>query len=197
MDRREALAILAGAPLAAIARWPLTRVGLASEWAQASLVRRGAGEPYAPRFFTAHEYETVNVLVDLIIPRDARSGGATDAGVPEFIDFMMTDDPDLQTGTRGGLAWLDAECHRRSGKTFVACTDAERTAVLDDIAWPAKARTEMSQGVAFFSDFRDLTASGFWSSKLGVADIGYLGNQFLGQWNGCPPEQLQKLGVQY
>jgi len=197
MDRREALAILAGAPLAAIARWPLTRVGLASEWAQASLARRGAGEPYAPRFFTTHEYETVNVLVDLIIPRDERSGGATDAGVPEFIDFMMTDDPDLQTGTRGGLAWLDAECHRRSGKTFVACSDAERAGVLDDIAWPAKARKEMSQGVAFFSDFRDLTASGFWSSKLGVADIGYLGNQFLGQWNGCPPEQLQKLGVQY
>ena len=69
--------------------------------------------------------------------------------------------------------------------------------MLDDIAWPAKARAEMSQGVAFFNDFRDLTASGFWSSKLGVADIGYLGNQFVGQWNGCPPEQLAKLGVQY
>jgi gluconate 2-dehydrogenase gamma chain len=197
MDRREALAILAAAPLAAIARWPLARVGLASEWARRALEQRTTGEPYVPTFFTAHEYETVNTLVDLIIPRDERSGSATDAGVPEFMDFMMTDDASLQTGTRGGLAWLDAECHRRSGKTFVQATDAERTAVLDDIAWPAKARPEMSQGVAFFNDFRDLTASGFWSSKLGVQDIGYLGNQFVGQWNGCPPEQLQKLGVSY
>src|SRR5260370_42385280 len=81
MNRREALALLAGAPLAAIARWPLTRVGLASEWAQASLVRRGAGEPYAPRFFTVHEYETVNVLMDLIIPRAGLAGSCTDASV--------------------------------------------------------------------------------------------------------------------
>jgi gluconate 2-dehydrogenase gamma chain len=195
MDRREALTILTAAPLAALARWPLARVGLASEWAQRALTQRAAGAAYVPKFFTAHEYETVGTLVDVIIPRDERSGSASDAGVPEFMDFMMTDDASLQTGTRGGLAWLDAECHRRSAKTFVQSSDAERTAVLDDIAWPAKARPEMSQGVAFFNDFRDLTASGFWSSKLGVQDIGYVGNQFMGQWNGCPPEQLAKLGL--
>jgi len=151
----------------------------------------------SPKFFTPHEYDTVRVLVDLIIPRDERSGSATDAGVPEFIDFMMTDRPNQQTEIRGGLAWMDAECMRRFGKTFVDCADAERRALLDDIAWPKRARPEMSQGVAFFNRFRDLTASGFWSSKMGVEDLQYRGNTYVREWSGCPPEALAKLGVHY
>src|SRR6266550_6017058 len=109
------------------------------------------GTTYEPKAFTAHEWETVRVLVDLIIPKDERSGSATEAGVPEFMDFMLGDDPDLQTPVRGGLAWLDHECADRYGKTFVACTAAERTAVLDDVAWPAKAKPEHAVGVAFFN----------------------------------------------
>src|SRR5205807_1712176 len=128
----------------------------------------GRGAPYEPKHFTAHEWDTVRLLVDLIIPKDDRSGGATDAGVPEFMDFMLGDDPDLQTPIRGGLAWLDHECDDRWTKTFVACSDAERTALLDDIAWPKKAKPEHAAGVAFFNSFRDFTASGFFSSKLGV-----------------------------
>ena len=95
----------------------------------------------------------VRVLVDLIIPKDERSGSATDAGVPEFMDFMMNDQPARQTAMRGGLAWIDLECQDRFDKRFLECTAAERTAVLDDIAWPAKARPEFSQGVAFFNSF--------------------------------------------
>jgi hypothetical protein len=158
---------------------------------------RDAVTPYAPTFFTPHEWETVRVLVDLIIPRDERSGSATDAGVPEFMDFMMGDRPDGQVPMRGGLAWLDNEAYERSGKTFLTSTEAERTAILDDIAWPKKARAEMSQGVAFFNMFRDMTASGFWSSKIGVTDLDYQGNTFVAEWKGCPPAALQKLGVAY
>jgi hypothetical protein len=158
---------------------------------------KDAAHPFAPSFFTPHELDTVRVLVDLIIPRDERSGSATDAGVPEFMDFMMTDRPDGQTPMRGGLAWLDNECTERFAKTFVTCSEAERTTVLDEIAYPKRAKPEMSQGVAFFNMFRDLTASGFWSSKMGVDDLGYQGNTFVAEWKGCPPEALQKLGVQY
>jgi len=122
---------------------------------------------------------------------------ARDAGVPEFMDFMLNDRPDGRTPMRGGIAWLDNECYERFGKTFVAATPAEQTAVLDDIAWPKKAKPEMSQGVAFFNMFRDMTASGFWTSKIGVADLDYRGNTFVREWTGCPPEALQKLGVQY
>ena len=162
----------------------------------AKLVRESV-TPYAPTFFTPHEWETVRLLADLVIPRDERSGSATDAGVPEFMDFMMGDRPDGQVPMRGGLAWLDNEAYERTGKTFLTSAEAERTAILDDVAWPKKARPEMSQGVAFFNMFRDMTASGFWTSKMGVTDLDYQGNTFVAEWKGCPPEALQKLGVHY
>ena len=148
-----------------------------------------------PQFFTAHEMATVRVLVDLIIPRDARSGSATDAGVPEFMDFMLNERENARAGMRGGLAWLDRECHRRFGRTFVACDGAQRTAVLYDVAWPERARPEMSHGVAFFNRFRDLVASGFWSSEMGIRDLQYIGNTAVPVWNGCPPEAVRKLGL--
>jgi hypothetical protein len=113
------------------------------------------------------------------------------------MDFILAENPDLQTGIRGGLAWLDAESQERFGREFVEVTDVERRALLDDIAWPGRAKPEHSQGVAFFSRFRDLTASGFFSSRIGVADLRYLGNTALPEWRGCPPEALAKLGVRY
>lgn len=191
VSRREVLQILAGIPLLASGLSPETvRRAVAS--AQSAM-----SSSSAPVFFTPHEWQTVRFLVDIIIPRDDHSGSATDAAVPEFMDFILNDQADMQTGTRGGLAWLDTECRERFGKNFVDCADAQRRRVLDDIAWPKKARPEMSQGVAFFSDFRDLTASGFYSSKLGVEDLQYLGNTVVGEWKGCPPEALAKLGVKY
>ena len=194
MKRREAVGAIAAAALTAAFRWTPEEAHKAAQWAREAVA---AQTPYQAQFFTSHEWQTVRVLADLIIPRDERSGSATDAGVPEFMDFMMIDRPDAQIEMRGGLAWMDAQCHARSGKAFVECTDAERTAVVDDIAWPKKAKPEFSQGVAFFNGFRNLTASGFYSSKIGVADLDYRGNTFVREWTGCPPEALQKLGVQY
>jgi hypothetical protein len=197
--------MLAAIPLGVAFPWMAGR-GYRSAW-RAFLESRvpspgpsGPESRFVPAFFTPHEYETVRVLVDLIIPRDERSGSATDAGVPEFMDFMMADDstpPEARTAMRGGLAWLDAECVRRFGTPFVGCAAAERTALLDDIAWPARARPELSNGVAFFSAFRDLTASGFWSSEMGVQDLQYRGNAFVPQWTGCPDAALRKVGVRY
>jgi hypothetical protein len=163
----------------------------------AALARSAARAPFAPTFFTPHEWDTVRVLVDLVIPRDERSGSATDAGVPEFMDFMLNDRPDGQIPMRGGLAWLDNECYERSGKTLLTSPESERAAVLNDIAWPKKAKPEHSQGVAFFNMFRDLTASGFWSSKIGIDDLDYQGNVFVAAWKGCPDAALRKLGVSY
>ncbi len=194
MDRRDAVQLIVTAPLAAAFRWTPESVREASALAREALSR---GVPYEPKNFTAHEWETVRLLVDIILPKDDRSGSATDAGVPEFMDFMLGDDPDLQTPVRGGLAWLDHECDDRHGKTFVASSDAERRAVLDDIAWPKRAKPEHAAGVAFFNRFRDFTASGFFSSRIGVQDLRYIGNTFVSEWKGCPPEALAKLGVSY
>jgi hypothetical protein len=98
---------------------------------------------------------------------------------------------------RGGLAWLDLQASERFGKTFVTATDSQRRAILDDIAWPKKAKPEHSQGVAFFNRFRDLTASGFFSSEMGYKDVKFVGNVFNPNWNGCPPEANAKLGVSH
>lgn len=193
LTRRDTLQILAGIPLLAAGLSPQTVV----RGVEAARRARGSGSPYTPVFFTAHEYQTVVVLVDYIIPRDGRSGSATDAAVPEFIDYIVGYEKSMQTPTRGGLAWLDNECRERFGHGFVETSDAQRRAVLDDIAWPRKARPEMSQGVAFFNDVRDLTASGFFSSRMGVEDLHYLGNTVVPEWKGCPPEALTKLGVSY
>ena len=194
MKRREAVGAMAMAALTAAFKWTPAEAQRAAKLAGEAIATK---TPFAPTFFTPHEWDTVRILADLVIPKDERSGSATDAGVPEYMDFMMTDRPDGQVPMRGGLAWLDNEAYERSGKTFVASTEGERTAILDDIAWPKKARAEMSQGVAFFNMFRDMTASGFWSSKIGVTDLDYQGNTFVAEWKGCPPAALQKLGVQY
>ena len=193
VTRRDTLQILAGIPLLAAGLSPRTVVRAVESARRA----REAGAGYTPVFFTAHEYQTVVILVDIIIPRDERSGSATDAAVPQFIDYIVWDQKDMQTPIRGGLAWLDNECRERFGKTFLEAGDSQRLAVLDDIAWPKKARPEMSQGVAFFNEFRDLTASGFFSSRMGVEDLQYLGNTVVPEWKGCPPAALEKLGVSY
>ena len=194
INRRELLHLLGAAPLAAGFTW--TEAEAAQAAGQAQAARKAAPKSaFTPKFFTAREYTMVAALADMIIPRDDRSGAATDAGVPEFMDFMMADQPTRQTAMRGGLAWIDLECQARYDKRFLECSDAERTAVLDDIAWPQRAKPEFSAGVAFFNSFRDLTASGFWSSKMGVEDLKYLGNTMVPEWTGCPPEALRKLGL--
>ncbi|MFQ5571579.1 MAG: gluconate 2-dehydrogenase subunit 3 family protein [Rhodothermales bacterium] len=196
MQRRDSLKLMALASMAAGFTWvpeDVTRV-------QKHLGSQRADQidaSFAPEFFSEHEWETVRVLVDLIIPADDRSGSATAAGVPEFMDFMMMDRPTMQVPMRGGLAWLDYQCQKRFGKAFMACDYNQRMAMLDEIAWPDLAKPELSQGVAFFNSFRDLTASGFWSSKMGIEDLQYIGNTVVPEWNGCPSEVLERLGVSY
>lgn len=219
LDRRQMLQLLGAAPLAAGFAWTGEEVAAAIELAQASRgsARGAATAPYKPRFFTPHEWETVGILVDAIIPRDERSGSATEAGVPEFMDFVLIDEPRLaeetsrQTAMRGGLAWIDVECQRRFDKTFVACTEAERHALLDEISIPlppqpasnqsspddAPRLPKLAHGRAFFASFRDLTATGFWTTKMGIEDLRYLGNRYVAEWRGCPDEALKKLGVSY
>jgi hypothetical protein len=153
----------------------------------------------APQFFTPHEFATVTLLADLIIPADERSGGASDAGAPAYIDFALreVEDEAMQLAMRGGLAWLDAESVRRFGRRFKEAAAGQRTAILDDIAWPAKATAAHANGAAFFSDLRDLVATAFWSSRMGVRDLQYQGNVAVPEWAGCPDAALRKLGVSY
>lgn len=148
------------------------------------------------KFFTAHEMETITILGDIIIPKDEISGSASDAKVPEFIEFIVHDMPSHQVPLKGGLRWLDLQCLKQYEKSFKECSAAQRIEMVDQIAYPKKAKPEMSQGVKFFSLMRDLTATGFYTSEIGVKDIGYAGNQ-PNQWNGVPEEVLAKYKLAY
>ena len=148
------------------------------------------------KFFTDHEMATITVLADIIIPKDEVSGSATDAKVPEFIEFIVKDMPSHQTPMRGGLKWLDIECMKRFDKSFVDCNSQQQMEMIDAIAYPDKAKKEMSQGVKFFNLMRNLTATGFYTSEIGVKDIGYVGNT-PNQWNGVPDDVLKQYGLAY
>jgi gluconate 2-dehydrogenase subunit 3-like protein len=194
-NRREALKVLGTVPVAAALGPATARAEHASSAFQAAVAQKAA-----PKFFNAHEWKTIRVLVDYIIPRDERSGSATDAKVPEYMDFLLSEkdaNPATQVEMHGGLGWLDIECRKRFDKAFVDASDAQRRDVLDDIAYPDKAKPEMSYGVAFFNRVRDMTASGFFSSAEGWKDLKYIGNVFNPGYDGCPQPALDKLGVSY
>jgi gluconate 2-dehydrogenase gamma chain len=148
------------------------------------------------KFLTVPEMATVKVLVDIIIPADDKSGSASQAGVPDFIEFIAKDMPQNQTPLRGGLKWLDVESKKRFQKIFTLCTKAQQLQIVDDIAYPEKAKPAHSQGVAFFNLMRNLTASGFYTSKIGIADLDYKGNT-PNVWEGVPEDVLKQYGVSY
>lgn len=150
----------------------------------------------AEKFFTEHEMATITVLGDIIIPKDDKSGSASDAKVPEFIEFIVKDMPDHQLPMRGGLRWLDVQMLNRHNNAFKDCSSEQQLQIVNEIAYPAKAKPEMQQGVAFFSRIRSLTATGFFTSKMGMDDIGYVGNS-PNQWNGVPDDVLKQYGLSY
>lgn len=203
ISRRAAvsLSVLGVATVAGALKWSGVDVDRAARFVRGlPAATAGEGPATTPAFFTAHEWTTVRLLVDYVIPRDERSGSATDAKVPEYMDFLLAEkdaSENSKLAMRGGLAWIDAECRRRFEQPFAGCTDAQRRLLLDDIAWPARARPALSQGVAFFNRFRDMTASGFFSSEVGWKDLQYMGHTFVPEWQGCPQPALDRLGVSH
>jgi len=144
---------------------------------------------YTPKFFSAHAYKTLQSLCQSIIPADADSGGAIEAGAPEFIDLLTSENKDYQVTLGGGLMWLDSTCSDRYGKVYLDCTPDQQKEILDKIAYRknAIADSSLNQGVAFFSFLRNMTADGFFTSQIGFKYLGYVGNTFVKEFPGCPP----------
>lgn len=150
----------------------------------------------AEKYFNKHEMATITVLADIIIPKDDVSGSASEAGVPDFIEFIVKDKPEHKLPMRGGLQWLDQQCLKRYNNVFVNCSSKQQIELVDMIAYPWKAKEEVSQGARFFSLMRNLTATGFYTSQIGLKDLNYLGNQ-PNMWNGVPDEVLKQYGMAY
>jgi len=194
MNRRDMLAsIAAGAAALSIPREGLEAAAAhAHEALEAEAIaeQQGRQQAYVPKQFVDDEYRFVTILVDYVIPRDARSGSATQAGVPQFMDFVLTEYPGNRTWMKDGLAWTNAECRRRFQQGFLSCTEAQHRELLDAIAYPKRARAQDRPGVEFFNRLRNLTSSGFWSSRMGIADLGYVGNRPVAEWVGTPQNVL-------
>lgn len=150
---------------------------------------------HAEKFFDAHEMATISILADMIIPKDEKSGGALDAKVPDFIEFIVKDIPSHKTPMRGGIKWLDLQCLNRYQQPFKDASKTQQIEMVDAIAYPKKAKPGMEQGVAFFNRMRDLTATGFFTSEIGVKDLGYAGN-VPNQWTGVPDDVLRQYGME-
>lgn len=146
-------------------------------------------------FFDTHEMDTIAILADIIIPKDELSGSATEAGVPDFIEFIVKDEPQHQLPMRGGLRWLDVKCLDRYSNAFNKCTRQQQLEIVNEIAFPSLAKPEMQPGVTFFNKMRDLTAIGFYTSKMGIADLGYKGNT-PNEWKGVPADVLKQYGLE-
>lgn len=164
----------------------------AAEFAHQAVQKEKSASPagkYAPKYFSAHQYEMLVNLCDTIIPRDEKSGGAVEAGAPEFIDLLTSENEEFQLTLGGGLQWLDNTCVDRFSTLFLECTPDQRKQVLDLIAFRKNAKQDptLSQGVAFFAFLRKLTCDGFYTSKIGIADLQYIGNTTLREFPGCPP----------
>lgn len=150
---------------------------------------KGSAGTYTPKFFDAQGYKTLQTLCETIIPGDADSGSAVEAGAPEFIDLLTSENEDYQKTLDGGLKWLESQCNTRYGKTYFDCSPQQQKEILDLIAYRKNADQEesLSEPVEFFSLLRTMTADGFFTSKIGIKYLGYKGNTYLPQFPGCPP----------
>jgi gluconate 2-dehydrogenase gamma chain len=195
VSRRDLFNIIGAVPAAAAIAAPVA----AAQTAQRH--QHGTAEsppntkgPYQRQTFNDQQWRTVRVLCDLILPADERSGSAVQAGVPEFLDdwiaFRTEQDgnEDFRAEIFGGLMWLDRESSRLFQKDFADASIDQQKQILDRIAYPQKAAKEDEIWARFFSQFRKLTVGGFFSSKIGVADLPYLGNRVVVHWEGCDPK---------
>ncbi len=198
-QRRTILKMMMAAPVAGF----MPMASLAAELAKAMPAPAVGEQPgadrqdaYQPRVLNSHEWKTVQVLSDRILPADESSGSATEAGVPEFLDdWLDFQRGELLTEIRYGLVWLDNECQRTFHQDFVDCASGQQGQILDRIAYPHKAAPEDARAVAFFNRLRDLVLGGYYTSEMGIRDLPYLGNQPQTVWQGCPTPVLAKLGL--
>jgi len=183
--RNLAVGVAGGSVLQVI---PAEAAALAHAMIQKERALSLAGK-YAPKYFSPHQYATLVLLCDTIVPRDDVSGGAVEAGAPEFIDLLTSENEEFQLVLGGGLMWLDNFCFDRYEHVFLECTPAQQKEVLDQIAYRRNATQDvsLSQGIVFFAKLRNMTCDGFYTSKIGIADLKYIGNTALAEFPGCPP----------
>lgn len=190
ISRRAVLKGLGAAiPVSALATNAVAQMPAMSHEAPNGRSERATGAPYKPQFFNAEEYATLSSLCDAIIPPDEHGGGAVAAGAPEYIDRLTSENEEYQELIGGGILWLNATCQDRFGTKYLACSAAQKKEILDLIAYSANRERDASLGVGinFFAQLRRFAVDGFFTSKIGIRYVKYVGNTFVPEFPGCPP----------
>ena len=151
------------------------------------------GPNYSPKYLNAHEYATLRKLSDFILPADEHSKGALDSGAAEFIDFLCRANDRMAQTYTGGLAWIDDEMQRRFGKTFLAASREEQIKLLDEISYRKNKTHANATGVTFFAWCRGMVVDAYYTSPVGIADIGFMGNQVLSSFS--VPEEAVRYAI--
>jgi len=188
ITRRDILRNL-GAGIAATSVLRVIPAVAAQHAHQTIATQKATAGAYTPMYFNAHEYRTLTALCRAILPSDQKSPGAVEAGAPEFIDLLTSENEEFRRVLGGGLIWLDAECADRYGATFLASKPDQQSEILDLIAYRKNATQDsrLSQPVQFFALLRNLTCDAYFTSEIGIRDLGYIGNTFVREFHGCPP----------
>jgi len=152
-----------------------------------------------PLTLTRPQRATVKALSDLILPADGKTPAASEVGVVEFVDEWISAPYEIQRADRqqilDGLNWLEGDSLRRFGKGFPELTREQQSAIADDLAFLEKAKPEFKEPAAFFAKFRNITAGGYYATKQGMKDIGFVGNVPLARWDGPSPSIKARLAV--
>jgi gluconate 2-dehydrogenase gamma chain len=190
ISRRDLLKSLSATAMAGsgLRALPLAAAERAHRMVNAEKAASASGG-YTPKYFSAHQYQTLQALCQAIIPADHESGGALEAGAPEFVDLLASENKDFQLKLGGGIHWLDATCNDRYDQSYLECTNVQQAEILNLIAYRKNVQKEprLSPGIEFFSMLRKFTADGFFTSKIGIKYLGYIGNTYLKEFSGCPP----------
>ena len=200
IDRRAVLKMLLAAPALGAMGWmpsaSLLAQAMGAQPEGPELGYQPDGSVFTPQAFNANEFATLRALCDRIVPADAQSGSASDAGVPEFLDdWADWQRGDLLTQMRFGLAWVDAESELAFQRSFVACSAEQQAQILYRIAYPDKVVSQDAQAAEFFSQLRMLALCGYFTSEMGIGALAYVGNEPQSSWQGCPTPALTALGV--
>ncbi len=187
ISRRDVLRTLGmGAMAGSVLRViPMQAAEYAHNMVQAEKASAAGG--YTPKFFPPHQYKILQALCETIIPAEDGTGGAIEAGAPEFIDLLTSENPDYQLKLGGGLMWLDSTCTDRYGKVFLECASEQQKQILDQIAYRRNALSDPSLSQGVFSFLRMMTVDGFFTSEIGIKYLGYIGNKYMKSFAGCPP----------
>lgn len=202
MDRRKTLkallvsSVAGGALVGGCKTEEIVQSGISTgNFGQTPEERERDAELHSEEYFLSPELETLATLCDIILPATDSVGGALDANVPEFIEFIAKDMPNNQIPIRGGIMWLDSEANQRFGTTFNECEDQQQLQIIDDIAYPDP-KPEMEYGAQFFDRIRNLTLTGYYTTKMGIDELGYVGNR-PNVWDGVPEHVLKKHNMSY